>query len=336
MIGGWSFRDLWRRPRPTVTVTAAAASHVGRVRDHNEDYFLIVDLLAADTVVHDPDSERRMAETGCLLVVADGMGGAAAGEVASEMAANVIFSQLARRWRERGARTATRVPQYLIDAIEVANREIHAYASVRPELKGMGTTATAAAVLDGRLYVGHVGDSRAYIVRNGDMRRITKDHSLTQHLLDTGALTPEAAATSPQRSTLLRALGPVQDVAVDFAHERMQAGDVLVLCSDGLWSSVAELEIGCIVNREPHLAAACERLVALANERGGHDNVTVLIARFAVGGRVDEEARRRARVRRGTVVAAQPPASSSLSRSDASVPHGPRGDQPGAGSCHSV
>lgn len=335
MTGGWSFRDLWRRPRATVTVTAAAASHVGRVRDHNEDYFLIVDLLAADTAADDGACERHMAETGCLLVVADGMGGAAAGEVASEMAANVIFSQLARRWRERGGRTATRVPQYLIDAIEVANREIHAYASVRPELKGMGTTATAAAVLDGRLYVGHVGDSRAYLLRNGSLRRITKDHSLTQHLIDTGALTPEAAATSPQRSTLLRALGPVQDVAVDFSHERLQAGDLLVLCSDGLWSSVAELEIGCIVNRAPHLAAACERLVALANERGGHDNVTVLIARFTVGGRVDDRARQRAR-RRGTVVAAQPPASSSISRSDVSVQPGPRGDQPGAGPCHSV
>lgn len=298
MIGDWSFRDLWRRPRAAVTVTAAAASHIGRVRDHNEDYFLIVDLLAGAAAVHHAESERRMAETGCLLVVADGMGGAAAGEVASEMAANVIFSQLAERWRDRRARTPTRVPHYLVDAIEVANREIHAYASVRPELKGMGTTATAAAVLDGRLYVGHVGDSRAYLVRDGKARRITKDHSLTQHLLDTGALTPEAAATSPQRSTLLRALGPAQEVAVDLSHERLQPGDILVLCSDGLWSSVAELEIGRIVKQEAHLVVACERLVALANERGGHDNVTVLIARFAVGGQVEEEARQRGRVSR--------------------------------------
>lgn len=298
MIGGWSFRDLWHRARPAVTVTAAAATHIGRVRDHNEDYFLVVDLLANDTAVHDPELERRMAATGCLLVVADGMGGAAAGEVASEMAANVIFAQLAERWRDRGGRTPARVPQYLVDAIESANREIHQYASARPELTGMGTTATAAAVLDGRLYVGHVGDSRAYLVRDGETRRITKDHSLTQHLVDTGALTPEAAATSPQRSTLLRALGPARDVAVDFAHERLQPGDVLVLCSDGLWSSVAELEIGCIVKREAHLVAACERLVALANERGGHDNVTVLIARFAVSGQVREEARQRKPVSR--------------------------------------
>jgi protein phosphatase len=297
VIGGWSFRDLWRRPRATVTVTAAAASHIGRVRDHNEDYFLIVDLLADDSAAQPPDSDRRMAETGCLLVVADGMGGAAAGEVASEMAANVIFSQLAGRWRDRGARSAGRVPHYLVDAIEAANREIHAYARERPELKGMGTTATAAAVLDGRLYVGHVGDSRAYLVRDGQARRITKDHSLTQHLMDTGALTPEAAATSPQRSTLLRALGPAQEVAVDFSHERLQPGDLLVLCSDGLWSSVAELEIGCIAKREPHLVTACERLVALANERGGHDNVTVLIARFAVAGRVNGDTRPRRRVR---------------------------------------
>jgi len=298
VIGGWSFRDLWRRPRAAVTVTAAAASHVGRVRDHNEDYVLIVDLLADDAAAHPAEAERRMAETGCLFLVADGMGGAAAGEVASEMAANAIFSHLAGRWRDRGARTPARVPHHLVDAIERANREIHQYASGRPELEGMGTTATAAAVLDGRLYVGHVGDSRAYLVRDGVARRITKDHSLTQHLLDTGALTPEAAATSPQRNTLLRALGPSPDVAVDVAHERLQGGDVLVLCSDGLWSSVAELEIGCIVNGEPHLAAACGRLVALANERGGHDNVTVLLARFTVGGRVDEEARRRGRVSR--------------------------------------
>ena len=255
------------RTTPPLTLKAVAASHVGKVRRHNEDYFLIVDVTGTGGRVRSAGLEHRIPATGALLVVADGMGGAQAGEVASAMAANTIYAHVAESWRDSGRPTPGHLRQCLLEAMEIANREIHAYASRSAGLNGMGTTATAAALLGDQIHIGHVGDSRGYVVRGGCAQRITRDHSLVQHLLDIGELTPEAAAVSPHRNVLLRAL-----------HER--SGDVLVLCSDGLWSCVAEGELAEIVTAETDVAAACERLVALANERGGPDNITVLVARF--------------------------------------------------------
>ena len=277
--------DIWRRvmrhghATAPLSVNAVAMSHVGKIRQQNEDYFLIVDLTGS-TWTRPAGVEHRIPTMGALLVVADGMGGAEAGEVASAMAANTIVARLVEWWRDQERRTSAHLRECLLGAMESANREIHAYANARAGLKGMGTTATAAALLGDHLYVGHVGDSRAYVVREGRAQRITQDHSLVQHLLDTGELTPEAAASSPHRNVLLRALGPQPEIIADVSQHCMRSGDVLVLCSDGLWSCVAEGELVDIVTTQTKLAAACEQLVALANERGGSDNITVVVARF--------------------------------------------------------
>lgn len=260
-------------------VIAAAATNVGKVREHNEDYVLIVDLATPNGA---GDSARLGPEVP-LLIVADGMGGAAAGEVASEMAATLIASHLARAWRERRMRTPIDRRRCLREAFETANGEVYGYASRSAELEGMGTTATAVTVVGGEVYVGHVGDSRAYLVRDGRAQRLTKDHSLVQHLIDAGAVS-EAEARVQSRNVLVRALGPSAEVAVDVSHEPVRSGDALVLCCDGLWSAVADHEIAEIVTGADGPRLACDALIDVANARGGHDNISVLVARVDDGG----------------------------------------------------
>ena len=144
----------------------------------------------------------------------------------------------------------------------------------------MGTTTTAAGVLGERCYVTQVGDSRAYLVRHGQAHQLTKDQSLMQRLVEAGELTEEEAAQSERRNIILQALGPDPRVKVDLTHQDVRKGDVLVLCSDGLSGQVKNEEIAQIVSAAPDVRTACERLIGLANERGGPDNITVVLARF--------------------------------------------------------
>src|SRR2546427_3269780 len=144
----------------------------------------------------------------------------------------------------------------------------------------MGTTTTAVGVLGDRFFLSQVGDSRAYLIRQGQAVQLTKDQSLMQRLVEAGELTEEEAAKSERRNIILQALGPDARVKVDLTHQEVRRDDVLVLCSDGLSGSVKKEEIAEIVSAERDLQAACDRLIALANERGGPDNITVIIARF--------------------------------------------------------
>jgi protein phosphatase len=144
----------------------------------------------------------------------------------------------------------------------------------------MGTTTTAAGVLNDHLYLTQVGDSRAYLIRGGEAHQLTKDQSLMQRLVEAGELTEEEAAHSERRNIILQALGPDPKVKVDLTHQEVRRGDVLVLCSDGLSGQVKKEEIAGIITSSPDLSAACDRLIALANERGGPDNITVVVARF--------------------------------------------------------
>jgi protein phosphatase len=266
-----------------MTIHAAGASDVGRQRSVNEDYFAIVELTGNRPGVQHSQRERILGGRGGLFVVADGIGGAADGEIASEMAANVVQFRLTAAWRDGGGREAAVSGEDLRVAIEAANREIHAYAVERGQ-RGMGTTVAAAMILDGQLHVAHVGDSRAYLVRDKRLEPLTRDQSLVQHLVDAGHLTALEAFESDQRHVLIQALGPEPEVAVDVAWRRLEAHDVVVLCSDGLWSHVSDDEMATIILAEPDLAAAAERLVAAANERGGADNITVVLARVARAG----------------------------------------------------
>src|SRR2546426_9453923 len=268
-----------RAPKP-IKIEVFAKTDRGRTRDHNEDRFLVADLTRRAASLQPAVREHEVGERGTLFVVADGMGGAAAGELASEMATDTIYDQMVKMWGGEREATPQRFAHRLKEAVEVANGHIHAYAKAHPEVRGMGTTTTAVGVLGDHVYVSQVGDSRAYLIRNGQGVQLTKDQSLMQRLVEAGELTEEEAAHSERRNIILQALGPDAKVKVDLTYQEIRRGDVLVLCSDGLSGQVKKEEIAEVVSRASDLAQACDRLIALANERGGPDNITVIMARF--------------------------------------------------------
>jgi protein phosphatase len=206
-----------------------------------------------------------------LFVVADGMGGAQAGEVASRLAAEAFAGGLPDHGTSE-ERLETRVRD--------ANRRIHEVSHEDRTLNGMGTTITAAYLEDDELALAHVGDSRAYLLRDGELTRLTRDHTLVEELVRRGELTEEEAAEHPQRSIITRALGPEPDVDIDLHTHPVRAGDVLLLCSDGLTGMIGEDEVTEILARTPSLRDAGRALVDAANEAGGRDNITVVLFRL--------------------------------------------------------
>ena len=271
---------MFGRADKTIRVEVFGKTDLGRSRDHNEDRFLVADLTRKTSSLQTDVRHHTIGPRGTLLVVADGMGGAAAGEIASEMATDTIYGHLVKTWNAEEEISPQRFAYRLKEAVEAANASIHAHAKAHPEVRGMGTTTTAAGVLNDHLYLTQVGDSRAYLIRGGRAHQITKDQSLMQRLVEAGELTEEEAAQSERRNIILQALGPDPKVKVDLTYQEVRRGDVLVLCSDGLSGQVKKDEIGKIVTETNDLSAACDKLIALANERGGPDNITVVVARF--------------------------------------------------------
>ncbi len=263
-----------------VVVHVFGRTDVGRTREHNEDAFAVADLTANRATLH-PDVRTHISgERGSLFMVADGMGGAAAGELASAMAVDVVLDELKARWgadqRHDGETFAAR----LRSSTETANSRIHRFAADHPEHRGMGTTATIAGLLGDTIYLAQVGDSRAYLVRDGVARQITKDQSLMQKLIEAGEITAEEAELSERKNIILQALGPEPIVRTDLTHQNIRRGDTLVLCSDGLSGQMRIDDIGRAITEEPTLDAACTRLIDLANRNGGPDNITIVAARF--------------------------------------------------------
>jgi protein phosphatase len=208
------------------------------------------------------------------------MGGAAAGELASAMAAEVIHGHLSSTWTRDQEASGARFAFRMKEAVELANQRIYLYAREHPDVRGMGTTVTAAGVFGDELYLAQIGDSRAYLMRNGAAFQLTRDQSLTQRLVDAGELTQEEAEQSERRNIILQALGPDPRVKVDLSHQKLRSGDTLILCSDGLSGVVRREEFAQIVEESPDLPTLCSALIDLANERGGPDNVTVVAVRF--------------------------------------------------------
>jgi PPM family protein phosphatase len=263
-----------------IVVRVFGRTDVGRTREHNEDAFVIADLTANDASLPERTRTQSAGPKGSLFVVADGMGGAAAGEIASAMAVEVIVGEIRSNWITSQASDAEAFVRAIKTATKNANDQIHSYASQHAEYRGMGTTATIAGLLGDTLYLAQVGDSRAYIVRRGVARQITKDQSLMQKLVEAGELTEEEAEHSERRNIILQALGPEQKIRVDLTHQTVRQGDALVLCSDGLSSQVGKDLIGEVVSEREDLEAACRELIDLANAKGGPDNITVIIAHF--------------------------------------------------------
>jgi PPM family protein phosphatase len=206
-----------------------------------------------------------------LFVVADGMGGAQAGEVASRLAAETFAAGLPDEGTPE---------QRLEGRVRAANTRIHEVSQEDRALNGMGTTLTAAYLDGDELSLAHVGDSRAYLLRDGELTRLTRDHTLVDELVRRGELTEQEAAEHPQRSIITRALGPEPDIDIDLHTHRMQAGDVLLLCSDGLTGMIGEDEVQKILARAVSLGDAGRALVHAANEAGGRDNITVVLFRL--------------------------------------------------------
>src|SRR5829696_105669 len=225
------------------------ASDLGRQRQGNEDNYF----------VRSP-----------LFVVADGMGGAQAGEVASEMAVDSFD----------GGLPDGSVADALVRIIQEANRRIHDRSRTDEQAAGMGTTCTAAYVGESEVTIAHVGDARAYLWRNGELTRLTHDHSLVGELVARGKLTEEQAEAHPQRSVITRALGPERDVQVDVESFTACDGDVYLLCSDGLTSMIHEPGVRPVLERMTNLDRTGRELISAANEAGGRDNITVILFRL--------------------------------------------------------
>ncbi|HEX5970820.1 MAG TPA: Stp1/IreP family PP2C-type Ser/Thr phosphatase [Gemmatimonadaceae bacterium] len=272
------------RPQAAVIVHVYGQTDVGRTREHNEDAFMVADLTRAKVSLEPAVRTHEVGDRGSLFMVADGMGGAAAGEIASEMAVEIVQRELQESVGQGEPPNDERFATAIKRATAAANAHIHAFAVEHPEYRGMGTTATVAGILGDTLYLAQVGDSRAYLVRGGVGRQITKDQSLMQKLIEAGEMTEEEAEQSERRNIILQALGPEANIKVDLTHQRVRRGDVLVLCSDGLSGQVRADEIARVVSSEKDLAAACNRLIELANESGGPDNITVVAARFEGAG----------------------------------------------------
>ena len=278
-----------------VVVRVFALTDVGHTREHNEDTFLVAELDGAQAVVFQaslPDPTSLTAgEHGLLFMVADGMGGAASGELASSMASDSILQALKSRWNSSATLSHESFATVLRDATEEANSKIHQHSRDFPEHRGMGTTATVVGLLGDRLFLAQVGDSRAYLIRQGKAIQITKDQSLMQRLVEAGELTEAEAEASERRNIILQALGPDAQVTVDLTHQQVRRGDTLIICSDGLSGLVRGEEIARLANEERDVEALCYRLVARANELGGPDNITVIAAQFDGDGLLPATAR---------------------------------------------
>ncbi|MBI4863707.1 MAG: Stp1/IreP family PP2C-type Ser/Thr phosphatase [Candidatus Riflebacteria bacterium] len=258
---------------------------VGRQRQNNEDTFLIADLNLKDAKPLAEAVTRRVGQKGSLLVVADGMGGANAGEVASQMAVELMFKSLSERWSDRVELQQDDVLPLLHDAVKFANREIKHKGMEDDAKRGMGSTCVAATIVEGKAFLCNVGDSRGYLLRKGEATQLTHDQSFVQHLLDAGAITPEQAAKSPRRNVVTEALGAREEVNVGSVQPlELQHGDILLLCSDGLTGHAEPEDLVRVIYSTDDLVERCKRLIDLANGRGGKDNITVILAEAVIEG----------------------------------------------------
>jgi PPM family protein phosphatase len=255
-------------PLDSMRVRFSGDTNVGMKRQANEDSF------------HLPVDER-------LAIVADGMGGHASGEVASQMAVETVVSHFKATAEEQTLTWPFKVDRghmveqnRLITAVKLANLNIHERAQRDPNCKGMGTTFVGMYFLDDKVLIAHVGDSRVYRVRDGHIEQLTEDHSLINDYIKMKRMTAEEAATWPHKNVIVRALGMKESVQVDLIGETPHVGDLYLLCSDGLSGMITDETILEIMLREGDLDRASDRLIAAANAAGGGDNITVVLARL--------------------------------------------------------
>jgi PPM family protein phosphatase len=248
-----------------MTIELFAAVDAGRSRSNNEDSVALDDAVS-------------------LAVLADGMGGYNAGEVASNMATSFIRTELGRWLREAGAQaTDAEVRRAMDICVDNANRAIFNAANANPQYAGMGTTLVVAVFRDTRLLVGHVGDSRCYRLRGGRLQQITRDHSLLQEQIDAGLITQEQAAFSANKNLVTRAVGVEDTVLLETHQHEVAPGDVYLLCSDGLSDMLDDASIGQLLQSGDSLDSTGQALIDAANDAGGKDNISVILVRASGG-----------------------------------------------------
>src|ERR1700755_5765 len=246
---------------------------VGQIREHNEDNFLIADLTRKSRSLMEADREQLVGPSGTVFAVCDGMGGAAAGEVASKLALDIIYEN---RLGAAPPPNRDELARRLVSTVEEAGLRIFNEARADRTRRGMGTTSTVATLLDSRLFVAQVGDSRAYLLRGQTLVQITRDQSLVNQLIEAGQLTEEEAETFEHNNIILQALGTAETVQVDLTYVLLQRGDTLLLCSDGLSGMVRFDDIRDALLTIGDPLEACKVLTDRANQAGGHDNITVI------------------------------------------------------------
>lgn len=264
-------------PRPEIRLQVFGRTDVGQIREHNEDNFLVADLSTANRSLMEGDRVQVLGPRGSVLAVCDGMGGAAAGEVASQLAVDIVYQHLLS-----GEPPVDHddLAMRVVEAVETAGQRIFAEAKADRSRRGMGTTVAVAALIDDHLFLGNVGDSRGYLLRGERLVQVTRDQSLVNQLIEAGQLTEEEAETFEHSNIILQALGTAESVQVDLTYVELRRGDRLMLCSDGLSGMIRNDEIREVMLAFPDPLEACRELTDRANQAGGHDNVTVVIASF--------------------------------------------------------
>ena len=262
-----------------VRVKLFARTDVGQVREHNEDNFLVGDLTRRSRGLLEANRATAIGHQGAVFAVCDGMGGAAAGEIASQLAVDILYERLVDGLDERPTKRDD-LARRLVRSVETAGLRIFHEAKADRSRRGMGTTVTAAALVDDVLFFAQVGDSRGYILRGDTLVQVTRDQSLVNQLIEAGQLTEEEAETFEHNNIILQALGTSDTVQVDLTYVELRKGDILMLCSDGLSGMVRFDEIRELLKSSAEPLDICKGLTERANMAGGHDNITVIVVQF--------------------------------------------------------
>jgi protein phosphatase len=272
-----------RDPPPSsgeIRVKLFARTDVGQIREHNEDNFLVADLTRKTRGLLEANRAGVVGKHGSLFAVCDGMGGAAAGEIASQLAVDILYERMTEGLDEALPLGRDDLARRLVQGIEAAGLRIFQEAKLDRTRRGMGTTVTAAALVDDYLFFAQVGDSRAYVLRGPRLVQVTRDQSLVNQLIEAGQLTEEEAETFEHNNIILQALGTADTVQVDLTFCELRRGDTLLLCSDGLSGMVRFEDIRDVLLSTPEPLEACKVLTERANQAGGHDNITVIVVQF--------------------------------------------------------
>ncbi|WP_352400255.1 Stp1/IreP family PP2C-type Ser/Thr phosphatase [Anaerotignum sp.] len=244
---------------------AVGISDIGKCRKNNEDAFYVP--APTDDIQN-------------LFIVADGMGGCNAGEVASRYAIDSFLEYIRQ---EQDSHCQEDIPDLLTEAMVASNKAVYEKSNSQREFAEMGTTLVAAAVQDGKIYVAYVGDSRAYLFRKKELNPLTTDHSYVMELVKLGSITREEAATHPKRNIITRAVGIKETVETDAVVEKAMKGDILLLCTDGLSGMLSDRDMAEVIGKRMTLDKKAQKLVEMANERGGYDNISLILV--DVGGK---------------------------------------------------